>query len=67
MSKKPFFARFLVEQDLEEVAGGCHKKPVTKKYPSDNEDNAVTLKYPSDSDEYQTLKYPSDTEDSSAA
>lgn len=44
-TKKPFFARYLEGQDLEQVAGG----------------RFTTLKYPSDKDEiYQTLKYPSD-------
>ena len=36
---KPFFTRFLDQQDLKNVAGGG------------NEDIATTLKYPSDNDE----------------
>jgi len=46
--KKPFFARLLETQELDEVTGGG---------------GPITLKYPSDSDE-QTLKYPSDSDDS---
>lgn len=48
--RKPFFARLLETQELEEAAGG---RPVlvTLKYPSDG-DEAYTLKYPSDRDEY---------------
>lgn len=48
-SRKPFFARLLEEQELQEVAGGAAH---TKKYPSDSdEDYFVTMKYPSDSDD----------------
>jgi len=36
---RPFFARFLEQQDLEKVAGGG------------NEDIATTLKFPSDSED----------------
>jgi hypothetical protein len=43
--KKPFFARLLEEQELEQASGG-----VTQKFPSDGDDDQ-TLKYPSDSDE----------------
>ncbi|WP_257454698.1 microviridin/marinostatin family tricyclic proteinase inhibitor [Archangium lipolyticum] len=60
-NKKPFFARLLEEQELEQVAGGA-----TKKYPSDSDEDQ-TMKYPSDGDEESpstlgnvTLKYPSD-------
>ena len=61
--RKPFFARLLEAQELEQVAGG--KSFATRKYPSDKEDTAVTEKYPSDNDEVSvTLKYPSDGEDS---
>jgi hypothetical protein len=60
--RKPFFARLLEAQELEQVAGG--KSFATRKYPSDSEDTAVTEKYPSDNDEIAvTLKYPSDAED----
>lgn len=45
--KKPFFARFLEGQELEQVTGG----------------GKGTLKYPSDKDEYTTLKYPSDDDE----
>lgn len=50
--QRPFFARLLEAQELEEVAGGAPLQ---------------TLKYPSDSDECGgpvTKKYPSDSEDS---
>jgi len=50
-SKKPFFARYLESQQLEEVTGGKWPPPV------------VTLKYPSDDDEATTMKYPSDGDD----
>jgi hypothetical protein len=50
--KKPFFARLLDAQELEQAAGG---RPVqTKKYPSDKDECGpifVTLKFPSDNDE----------------
>ena len=60
--RKPFFARLLEAQELEQAAGG--KSFATRKYPSDSEDTAVTEKFPSDSDEVAvTLKYPSDAED----
>lgn len=40
--KKPFFARLLEEQELEEVAGGARLRaestPVTMKAPSDNDE-----------------------------
>jgi len=60
--RKPFFARLLEAQELEQAAGGT--RFTTRKFPSDNEDTAVTEKFPSDSDEVSvTLKYPSDSED----
>lgn len=43
--RKPFFARLLEEQALEQASGG-----VTLKFPSDSDED-VTLKYPSDLDE----------------
>jgi hypothetical protein len=56
---KPFFARLLEAQDLEQVSGGASIQ--TKKYPSDNEDCGTTEKYPSDGDDvFVTMKYPSD-------
>lgn len=48
-SNKPYFARFLENQELARVGGGA-KDVQTLKYPSDN-DEEVTLKYPSDDDE----------------
>ncbi|MDY7230833.1 microviridin/marinostatin family tricyclic proteinase inhibitor [Hyalangium rubrum] len=45
--RKPFFARLLEAQELEQAAGGIG---VTRKAPSD-QDEVFTLKYPSDSDE----------------
>ena len=59
--RKPFFARLLEAQELEQAAGGT--RFTTQKFPSDGEDD-VTRKAPSDSDEVSvTLKYPSDSED----
>lgn len=46
---RPFFARFLEKQALENVAGGGGPV-VTLKFPSDNDED-VTLKFPSDNDE----------------
>ncbi len=54
--KKPFFARLLEEQELEQAAGGARLQ--TEKFPSDSDEcdqdpgRAITLKYPSDRDEY---------------
>lgn len=48
--KKPFFARFLEAQELENVQGGILNIKVTMKFPSDSDED-VTMKYPSDSDE----------------
>jgi Serine endopeptidase inhibitors len=45
--RKPFFARLLEAQELEQASGGLVQ---TKKYPSDS-DEAVTMKYPSDGDD----------------
>jgi hypothetical protein len=57
---KPFFARFLEKQALENVAGGG---PIqTHKFPSDSDED-VTLKFPSDNDEDVTLKFPSDSDE----
>lgn len=47
--RKPFFARLLETQELEQAAGG--RTYYTLKYPSDGDD-LYTLKYPSDRDEY---------------
>jgi hypothetical protein len=63
LSRKPFFARLLEEQELQDVAGGTR---LTRKYPSDSDEGEmVTMKYPSDSDEGEmvTMKYPSDSDD----
>jgi len=64
----PFFARFLENQQQEEVKGGATVQPIdtfdTTKFPSDN-DEYITLKYPSDEDEQITLKYPSDEDEPS--
>lgn len=49
-TKKPFFARYLETQELEQVQGGA-----TKKFPSDG-DEAQTQKYPSDGDD--ALPFP---------
>jgi hypothetical protein len=47
--KKPFFARLLETQELEQVTGAGG--PITLKYPSDKDAEEQTLKYPSDTDE----------------
>jgi hypothetical protein len=47
---RPFFARFLEKQAMENVTGGGDGPFVTLKYPSDG-DEIVTLKFPSDNDE----------------
>lgn len=44
----PFFARFLDEQEIEQVGGAAI---TTMKYPSDKDEVVVTMKYPSDGDE----------------
>jgi len=46
---RPFFARFLETQALENATGGGGPI-VTQKYPSDSDED-VTLKFPSDNDE----------------
>ncbi len=54
--KKPFFARLLEEQELDEAAGGGII--ATKKFPSDTDECHAppihTLKFPSDNDETPT-------------
>jgi hypothetical protein len=52
MKKKPFFSKFLENQNenLEDVKGG--KFPINPP--------KVTLKYPSDNDEGMTRAYPND-------
>ncbi len=50
-SKNPFFAKFLEAQKVEEnkaIKGGVL---LTRKFPSDNDEN-VTMKYPSDGDDH---------------
>jgi len=55
-TKKPFFARLLEDQELDQVTGGAG---VTLKYPSDGDDTNAqapldgTLKHPSDSDDLE--------------
>lgn len=59
-TKKPFFARLLESQELEQVSGGGRAGDVTNKMPSDSDEPTtdlrsppdVTQKYPSDGDEY---------------
>src|SRR5262249_5446846 len=59
----PFFARYLIGQQLGKVTAGGGIV-TTMKYPSDAEDGGpITLKYPSDDAEYVTLKYPSDDDE----
>ena len=55
--QKPFFARLLEAQELQQASGGLCP---TRKFPSDA---FTTLKYPSDSDVFTTLKYPSDSDE----
>ncbi len=56
--RKPFFARLLEEQELEQVSGGAPDK--TQKYPSDGDDHELSIKQPVD----KTQKYPSDGDES---
>lgn len=57
-TKKPFFAKLLEEQELEQVTGGVGN--TTQKYPSDGDDHEASLvKSPPDT----TMKYPSDGDD----
>jgi hypothetical protein len=56
--KKPFFARLLEEQELEQVSGGAD---VTQKFPSDSDEEFASVTKPSGE---RTLKYPSDTDES---
>ncbi len=58
MDRKPFFARYLENQELATVGGGSTDPDQTMKYPSDSEDVVPdrpplhnTRKYPSDTDE----------------
>ncbi|WP_375771539.1 microviridin/marinostatin family tricyclic proteinase inhibitor [Archangium gephyra] len=55
-TKKPFFARLLEDQELEQVAGGADG---TLKYPSDSDDQNASLTPTTEG----TLKYPSDTDE----
>ncbi len=55
-TKKPFFARLLEDQELEQVSGGAN---VTLKYPSDGDDANIIVKPPVDT----TQKYPSDSDE----
>lgn len=58
MTKKPFFARLLENQELEQVSGGG-----TLKYPSDSDDLDTTrsvVQPPVDT----TQKFPSDSDES---
>ncbi|HEX8434525.1 microviridin/marinostatin family tricyclic proteinase inhibitor [Archangium sp.] len=54
---KPFFARLLEAQELEQVAGGKgNGGPQTRKFPSDKDECGsepvfTTLKFPSDGDD----------------
>ena len=55
-TKKPFFARLLENQELEQVSGGGL---VTNKAPSDSDELVVSIKDPIDT----TQKYPSDSDE----
>ncbi|PTL79433.1 microviridin/marinostatin family tricyclic proteinase inhibitor [Vitiosangium sp. GDMCC 1.1324] len=52
--KKPFFARLLEEQELEQVSGGIAQ--TTLKYPSDSDESTASVVNPPE----QTQKFPSD-------
>ncbi|MEH2171656.1 microviridin/marinostatin family tricyclic proteinase inhibitor [Nostoc sp.] len=66
----------LSDEDSKAIIGGkCNNATnknkdeivvTTLKFPSDQEDGAVTKKYPSDSDDAVTQKYPSDGDDDSS-
>lgn len=56
-TRKPFFARLLEEQELEQVSGGAPDK--TMKHPSDGDDHDATFSTPKDA----TMKHPSDGDD----
>lgn len=56
-TKKPFFARLLEEQELEQVSGG--NAHVTTKYPSDTDEEVASIVNPPE----QTQKFPSDGDD----
>ena len=60
---RPFFARFLEDQDLSRVAAG--KKNKNKNKRPRGTDPRTTLRYPSDSDEAEatTKRYPSDSDE----
>lgn len=47
----PFFARFLQGEGKPRVRTNLQAGAITKKYPSDRDEDFVTLKYPSDNDE----------------
>ncbi len=47
--RKPFFARLLEAQELEQASGGT--RVTTEKFHSDTDEVAVTLKYPSDAED----------------
>jgi hypothetical protein len=46
--EEPFFARYLEGQDFPQVKSGVKAGPTTQKFPSDNEEVSMTLKFPSD-------------------
>jgi Serine endopeptidase inhibitors len=44
LPKKPFFARFLEKQELQDVTGGDGRPPfVTHKFPSDSDEGGVEI------------------------
>lgn len=60
--KKPFFARFLEAQEVDQIQAG--KLVQTMKYPSDNDESVHTKKCNLDNDDIiVTMKYPSDSDE----
>ena len=59
-TKKPFFARLLEDQELDQATGGAATPPkTTQKYPSDGDDDIASIVSPPKT----TQKYPSDGDD----
>ncbi|MET0401502.1 MAG: microviridin/marinostatin family tricyclic proteinase inhibitor [Cystobacter sp.] len=57
-TKKPFFARLLEDQELDQATGGATPPKYTQKYPSDGDENVAFATPPK-----KTQKYPSDGDD----
>jgi hypothetical protein len=59
--QKPFFARLLEQQELEQVVGGGVQPDKTTKYPSDSDEGTATVVFPPRGD--VTQKFPSDNDE----